>query len=173
MSNLEQYLDPSFVYRFEQGPQVVADIEQAKQDGINCISLTHLAIESLFNYRLPEDLHCAELYQDAGYFDEISSLSAMEVGDVIWFGVETPTIEPGAFVPVYEDGILVNWRDFPVKHAGIFHGWSSNGEPEILHATHLAGTNVIWPLSKFAEFRRYQKIYSVRRLKEQYQSIVL
>lgn len=170
MSTLEQYLDPAFVYSFWQGPQAVRSVEQALNEGINCVALAHLVIDSLFEYRLPADLDCFELFTDTFHLDEVASLSDMQDGDLIWFGVEESLTEVEDFVPVFQDGLLVNWRDFPVKHVGIFTGRSENGEPLILHSTSVEGTNVVWPLSRFNGYARYRKIYGVKRLKTVHRS---
>ncbi len=167
MHDLETYVDPRFVYDFWQGPREVRNLDQALENGINCISLAHLAIRGLFKYELPEELHCAELFNDVSYFDEVPTVSDMEPGDLIWFGLEEPVMSAEEFVPVYQGDKLTNWRDFPVKHVGIFTGKYEDSEPLILHSSNIEGTNVIWPLSRFDEYRRYQKIYGIRRLKDE------
>jgi hypothetical protein len=90
---------------------------------------------------------------------------ALRLGDLVWFGVEEPAIETHEFQPLYENGQLVNWSDFPVKHVAISTGESNDGDPLLLHSTSIAGTNVIWPMSSFATYRRYRKHYGVTRLK--------
>lgn len=168
MNELDQYLDSRFVYSFWQGPEDVRSVAQALKDGINCISLAHLAINSLFGYNLPKELHCSELFTDTIYFDEVDSLTDMELGDVVWFGLEDPPLEVDDYIPEYKNDGLVNWQEFPVKHAGIYNGESDNDDPYILHSTSIGGTNVVWPLSKFSQYRRYRKLYGIRRLRDEY-----
>lgn len=86
-------------------------------------------------------------------------------GDLAWFGTENADIEPEVFVPVYKDGALTNWADFPIKHAAIHTGEADEaGNPLLLHSTHVEGTNTVWPLPKFAIYRKYRKLYGITRL---------
>lgn len=163
---LELYIDPAFEYKFTQGPDVVRSREDAIRYGINCVSLAHLVLKGLFQYRLPPDLMCSELYLDRQYFDEVPSLEHMQIGDLVWFGIEEPAVAVDEFVPHYIDGQLVNWADFPVKHVAIYTGEIGGGNDYLLlHSTHIEGTNSIWPLAKFADYRKYKKLYGITRLK--------
>ena len=156
---LTRYLDPEFIYRFMQNPNVVRSEEDARKHGINCVSLAHLAIKNLFEYELPRDLLCAELYADTKHFERIEQLQDMQTGDLVWFGIEQPAIHPEEFVPRYdEQGKLINWSDFPVKHVAISTGeHNEDRDPLLLHSTYYEGTNVIWPLSRFSAYPKYKK----------------
>jgi hypothetical protein len=133
--------------------------------GNNCVSLVHLGIKLLYGVELPENLGCAELYQDTEFFKPVENIENIQVGDLTWFGIENPSVPPENIELVHRpNGELVNWRDFPVKHVGITYDIQE--EPQILHATHFAGTNVVWGLSAFAQHRRYKKLYKVSRFKE-------
>ena len=169
-NKLNGFIDPRFTYNFYHGPDVIGDIEAARQYGLNCVALAHLATKHLFQYSLPSSLHCAELYVNTLHFGVIPDIDNIEQGDLVWFGLADAAIQPEEFEPQYQDGALINWRDFPVKHVGIHTGETALDDPLILHATHLAGTNVVWPLSRFSDYRRYQKIYSIRRLKESFKT---
>lgn len=164
---LDRYVDSDFVYRFMQNPDVVRSEEDARRDGINCVSLAHLALKELFEKELPEDLLCAELYADRDYFDHFDSLDNLQTGDLVWFGIENPRIMPDDFTPLYEQGRLVNWRDFPIKHVAISTGErDETGDELLLHSTYYEGTNTIWPLSQFASYERYRRTYGISRLKD-------
>ncbi len=162
---LGQYTDPPFPYDFTQGPDVVRSHEDARRGGVNCISLAHLAMSDLFDIKLPPGLHRAEMYVDTMYFEDVADSDAMRCGDIVWFGIASPAIEPVDFIPVYENGVLLNWAAFPVKHATVFTGnRDHNGDPLLLHATRFAGMSTIWPMSKFPEYDMYRRRYATRRL---------
>jgi hypothetical protein len=150
-----------------QGPQATNNIEKARENGINCISLAHLVIESLFEFKLPKELHCYELFNDMIHFDEVT-ISDMKIGDLIWFGIDNPNIDLEEFTPIYQDNRLVNYKDFPVKHVGIFDHFDSDGIPQILHSTMIDEANTVWAIDRFSQYKRYQKIYGVRRLRDDY-----
>ena len=162
---LSQFINDDYHYKFSHGPNIVRSKEQAQRDGINCVSLAHLALRELRNITLPSELMCAELHQDRTYFDEVSD-SEMITGDLVWFGIENPPIEPHQFIPLYENGELTNWREYPVKHVAIATGEVDyDGDPLLLHSTNLTGTNTVWPMRLFANYRRYKQIYGITRLK--------
>ena len=163
---LEPYLDPVFEYKFTQGPHVVQSREDAIRYGINCVSLAHLALKDLFEYELPSELQCTELYMDRDHFDKVENIEDMQTGDLLWFGLQEPLVEAHEFVPHYVSGQLLNWDDFPIKHVAIYTGETDmDNEYLLLHSTHVEGTNVVWPLSKFREYHKYRKLYGISRLK--------
>lgn len=168
MDKLQKYIDDRFVFNVNQGPRDVPDIELALETGINCITLAHLAVHSLFVYRLPQNLHFYELFTDTTHFDEVDDISKGEIGDLIWFGPNDPNLSTDNFIPLYRGDELINWRDYPVRHVGVLQSFSEQGEAQILHATKFAGTNVIWPLGQFQDYDRYQRIYGMRRLRPEY-----
>lgn len=162
---LECFIDPTLQYRFMQDPRNVRSIEDARTGGINCITLAHLAVRELFAVELPPELHFSEAFLDRRHFTDVPLLDDLRRGDLVWFGLESPPIQVADFRPVYRDGQLVNYHEFPVKHVAIATGnTDARGEPTLLHATHIAGTNVVWPLNKFAEYARYRKVYGISRL---------
>lgn len=165
-NTLDTFIDPAYRYDFWQGPAEVRSITDAQRSGLNCIALAHLAINKLFEVELPPELHCAELYTDTQYFTRVDDLAEARRGDLLWFGVANPVIEPAAFVPLYRDGMLVNWRDFPVKHVAVHTGKrDEQDEPLLLHASQEDSTNVIWPLPEFAKRnKRWEKFYGISRL---------
>ena len=162
---LESYVNPAYVYKFCQGPDVVRDRKDALRYGINCVALAHLAIRDLFDYALPRELQCAEMYLDRNHFEKVNGTEAMRQGDLVWFGIDNATIEPEEFELVYEHGVLVNWADFPVKHVSVYIGnKDERGVPLLLHATHVGGTNAVWPVDRFVEYRKYRRMYGITRL---------
>lgn len=160
----EQYLDPALKYDFTKGPEVVGDLEQARKMGMNCISLAHIVLKDLFDVALRPEQHCYEMYADSIHFESVEKPSAMQVGDLVWFGYPRPRVSPATYKPVYDTlGRLENWRDNPIKHVGIYTGKIIDGDYGLLHATHYTGGNVIWPLKKFKQFRRYNRTYRISR----------
>lgn len=161
---INKYINPVFRYNFHQGPANVPDISTAIQNGLNCIALAHLALKDLFDYSLPPSLHCYEMFSDEERFLPIDAADEMQKGDLVWFGHSSPRIPIDEFVPHYDDGgTLTNWMDNPVKHVAIYSGEKID-DFMMLHATYIEGTNVIWPLKKFADYVRYEKIYKISRL---------
>ena len=133
--------------------------------GNNCVALAHLALGQLFGRQPAPDKHCYEMVTDEHQFATVASLDDMQPGDLVWFGRVQPPVPMARFVPEYDDtGYLLNWRDFAVNHVAIYTGMRQDGEPLLLHASPTDGTNVIWPLGRFAEHERYEQIYRVSRL---------
>ena len=167
INTLEQYIDPTYVYRFTHGPNIVDTREAALRKGINCVSLAHLALKDLFEYSLPADLLCSELYNDREHFRSVAKSETTQTGDLVWFGLENPKTEIAEFVPQYRDGELLNWLDYPIKHVAIHTGErDKQGDYLLLHSTSIVGTNTIWPLRRFANYERYRKLYGFTRLKK-------
>lgn len=161
---LERYVDPAFIYRFTQGPDRVPDEATARRDGLNCVALAHLVLRDLFGQSLPNSLHCYEMVSDTQYFDTIDSTETMQAGDLVWFGLVSPKVSLLDYIPQYDrNGDLVNWRDNPVKHVAIYTGENPR-DRLMLHTTNIEGTNVVWPLRQFADYRRYERIYRISRL---------
>ena len=123
-----------------------------------------MALGKLFGQQPGPDKHCYEMVTDERQFATVGSLREMQSGDLVWFGRGRPPVPIRQFVPEYDStGYLLNWRDFAVNHVAIYTGMQQDGEPLLLHASPTDGTNVIWPLSKFAEHERYEQIYRISR----------
>lgn len=163
-TRLETYLNPSYAYDFWSGPDVIQSKDEALANGINCISLAHLALQDLFECRLPQSLMCSELYKDREHFRPMNERELNQIGDLMWFGIEDPPVNVDEFVPCYEDGKLINWADFPVKHVAIHTGEDNDGDPLLLHSTSIVGTNIVWPMSYFKTYKRYRRFYGATRL---------
>ncbi len=161
---VQKYLNAEFKYEFTQGPDNAHTFELAVVDGINCISLAHFMLKELFGVTLPTNFKSLELYKDTEYFDDVSDVESMKLGDLVWFGLSDPPIKLDEFEPDYKDGELLNWHDFPVRHVGIYTG-DKTSDFEILHATPVDNTVTVWPLQKFQDYEKYKQIYGVRRLK--------
>lgn len=158
-------MDDAFRYDFDQGPKQVRSREDAIRYGINCVGLAHLALLDIFGRELDPSRHCYEMFTDNEQFATVESAAEMRIGDLAWVGVSRPPVPLDKFVPEYDDtGYLLNWRDFAVNHVAIYTGQTQDGEPLMLHASPMDGTNAIWPLSRFAEYQRYEKIYRISRL---------
>ncbi len=165
IDSLKHYIDREFVYSFGQGPNKVSSEAEARQKGINCVTLAHLALRELFDQKLPTNLHCYEMATDYDYFKTVESPDLMQQGDLVWFGYANPHQSIEDFEPTYDDeGYLLNWRDSPIKHVAIYTGEQQNNDFMMLHSTHIEGTNTVWPLSLFAMYKRYEKIYRIGRL---------
>jgi len=163
--DLKHFVDPAFVYSFEKGPNRVSSEAVAKQEGLNCVTLAHLALDELFDRKLPANLHCYEMATDEDYFETIESPELMQQGDLVWFGFASPRQTIEDFVPKYDaNGFLLNWRDSPIKHVAMYTGERREGDFMMLHSTHIEGTNAIWPLGLFSKYKRYERIYRIGRL---------
>jgi hypothetical protein len=164
-SRLGQFLNPEYAYKFSQNPNVVRTKEDALRSGINCISLAHLVIKELFDYELPPDLLCAELYLDHEHFEPVADTTKMQLGDLVWFGASNFGKDPFEVELRYgKHGQLINWREFPVKHVAIYTGLTESCDPLLLHATFVGGVNnTVWPMSKFRSYQRYKKMHGITR----------
>lgn len=162
----QQYLDPGFRYSLFQRPELVRSREDALRDGLNCVSLAHLVIRDLFGYTLPASLQSYELARDREHFEPVADPADLRAGDLVWFGLEGPEASLETFVPRFDGDNLVNWRDMPVKHVAVATGTrDGGGDPLLLHASKIAGTNVVWPLRRFRDYDRYQRIHVILRLR--------
>jgi hypothetical protein len=163
---LQEYIDTDYTYRFLQNPDVVNGKADALANGLNCVTLAHFAMQDLFNYELPKDLLFAEMYLDEEHFKTVESLGALQLGDLVWFGRPDPLLRPEEFEPEYQDGRLLNWQQFPVKHVAIFSGERTpDDDPILVHATYRTGTTCAWPLQTFLEYRWCGQVYGASRLK--------
>jgi hypothetical protein len=126
--------------------------------------LAHLALKDLFGVTLPARLMCAEMFLDREYFRSVSSVNSTRIGDLAWFGPHEPPTTVSDFRFDYREGQLVNAGDFPVKHVAVFSGLhhDQSGEPLLLH-TSKGINNCLWPLSRFMEVPRYQRLYEITR----------
>jgi hypothetical protein len=160
----ERYIDPNCTYDFWLRPADVPSLDEAKRRGMNCVVLAHLVMQDLFDYTLPSDLRCTEMFLDTTHFVRTAYHPAdLAEGDLLWFGKPAPVSAVEEFTPQYdESGHLQNWRDFPVNHVGIYVGQAA-GEPQVLHSVARENTTV-WPLSKFAEIPRYSVVWGSSRL---------
>lgn len=165
MADLAELASPELRYALHNGPDVVKSLEDARQLGLNCIALAHLALRNL-GIKLPARLRCYELFYDRRFFEPVDSPDQAEAGDLFFFGRTNPKVSVENFQPVFEDGYLANWRDFPITHVGINTG-ETDGELQILHATHIEGTATIWPLRRFSDYSRYQMLYKITRPKDE------
>lgn len=161
------YLDPAFRYVNSQNPARVRSREDALRDGLNCVALAHLVIRDLFGYALPPGFQSLELFSDLAHFEPVAAVEGMEAGDLVWFGVACPAVRLEDFAPRFRDGELLNFGDFPVNHVAVCTGDRDNGDPLLLHASYMDGTNAVWALSKFRAYERYGKIYAIRRLRQE------
>lgn len=163
-----RYLDPAFRYVKSQNPALVRSRDDALRDGLNCVALAHLVIRDLFGCTLPAELQALELVRDQAYFDPVPDAGRLSAGDLVWLGLDDPSLREEDFVPEYDGVDLVNGGDFPVKHVAISTGASDHDDRLLLHASVLDGTNAIWPLARFADYPRYGRIYALRRLRPEH-----
>lgn len=165
MSEFNKFIDLNAPYKLMSGPNVVKNLEDAQELGMNCIALAHFVLEDMFGQRLPEHMRCYETFTNTNKFELVDGIESSQAGDLVWFGLESPKISVEEFVPDYQDQELANWQDFPVKHVGIITGEHEGNEPLILHTTFYARGSVEWPLSKFKQYPKYARIYAIQRLK--------
>lgn len=170
----QRYLDPAFRYSLFQKPAVVRSRGDALRDGLNCVSLAHLVTRDLFGYTLPAGLQTYELVRDREHFELVPDPARLRAGDLVWFGLAEPPVSLEEFVPQYDGDELLNWRDLPVKHVAISTGAREAreaGDPLLLHASLIAGTNVLWPLRRFRDYDRYQRIYAIQRVRPEFRRL--
>lgn|GEM_PF-896450 len=162
---LGQFLDPAYFYEFMRNPDVVRSKDDALRGGINCVSLAHLVLKELFDYELPPELGCAELYRDQDFLIRDIDPNESRKGDLWWFGVNSGK-DPLKLPLHYDDqGRLINWYESPVKHVAIHTGSYADGEPLLLHATHRnGGKNALWPVSGFSSYNKYKQFWGITRL---------
>ena len=163
-----RYLDPAFRYVVSQNPARVRSRQDALRDGLNCVALAHLVTRDLFGYTLPARLQSLELSRDQAHFEAVPDPERMQVGDLVWFGVDQPRVGLDEFVPQYDGDELMNGGDLPVKHVAICAGAGDDGDRLLLHASSVDGTNALWPLKLFREYDRYRRIYAIRRLRQEF-----
>lgn len=167
----QNYLDANYYYDFMSGPASLKLKKVADRVGINCVALFHLMIRDLFGYSLPNKLRSYEMTHDTQYFEEVSTLSAMQLGDIVGFGSAKPQFQINTFKPKFIGGELINWQDFPVKHFAVYINEKLPGDYLMLHASPVDGTVSVWPLKKFSRYKNYQKIYYIKRLKAQFHNL--
>lgn len=160
-----RYVDPGFRYALRQNPARVRSRDDALRDGLNCVALAHLVIRDLFGCALPASLQMYELIHEREYFEPVPSLKLMRAGDLVWFGPEHPPLELDEFVPRFDREDITNMRDFPVKHVAVCTGSRDDGDPLMLHASRMEGTNALWPLRRFLARDQYRRVYAIRRLR--------
>lgn len=162
---LDRFINPDYTYRFEQGPGTVCTEADAYSLGLNCVTLAHLTLKHLYGITLPPNLDCYEMFTDTQYFEPVETTTDARRGDLIWFGLEHSPQQFRNFLPRYDaGGHLVNWRAFPLRHVGVIYNPNIE-DPLILHASQVEGTNVIWPLSKFKNYKQYRNVFGISRIK--------
>ena len=166
-----RYLDPAFRYVRSQNPARVRSRQDALRDGLNCVALAHLVTRDLFGYTLPAHLQSLELARDLAHFEPVPDPDQLQVGDLVWLGVDRPQVELDEFVPQYNGDELVNGGDVPVKHVAIYTGTRDEDDHLMLHASSVDGTNALWPLRRFRDYDRYGRIYAIRRLRQEFRLI--
>ncbi len=161
---MEQFISPPIPYELLHGPLTAPDIASARQNGANCYALYRLARKAL---GVEENLPSEGLYEavlavpSLGAEDRTGDL---RVGDGISFGPQAPKIAIDRFMPEFdEQGYLMNWRDFPIRHIGIVASVGGDTGPQILHASQYDGKSTIWPLDMFQNFPRYARQFGTHR----------
>lgn len=159
-------LSPSISYNFHNGPDLIKSAHDAKKFGLNCVALAHITIRELLDYSLPADMHCFEMLRDTEHFADVEVRSDLHTGDLMIFGRNQQGFDIDSFIPEYdENGSLLNWLKTPVRHVAVAVGSANEGSP-MLHATHVVGGSTIWPLTKFGEYVRYEKVLRHARIKD-------
>jgi cell wall-associated NlpC family hydrolase len=145
------------------GPDKVRSFDDAERAGINCVSLAHLALRELFDYELPPDLFCYEMFKDTRF--EAVTPAEMRMGDLVWFGPADIHSALGAFSPEYdESGWMRNWGDCPINHVAIAVDISGGKQFELLHASAQESGVALWSFDQFAAEPRYASVVGASRL---------
>lgn len=161
----ERYLgDNRLVYNFDLTPKDVPSLAQAYLRGINCTLLARFVQEDLYNYKLPDELMCTEMYFDTKHFYRTNPES-LRAGDLVWFGRLDSKQTVNEFIPEYNKSRqLLNWKQLPINHVGIATGETSDQGPVILHAIEQENVT-LWPIERFRDVRRYSVVWGASRLK--------
>lgn len=168
----QSYLDETYSYKYTNWPDVVSSQVQALREGLNCITLVHLLVERLFGEKLPKSLRSIELYQDVNYFDLVTNIDDVNLGDIIFVGKDGQKERLENFIPEYDNsGFLLNEPDLPKIHLALYTGEGNTGDPLFIHANGVDKKVSLWPLSKFKDYERYSTIYAIKRLKQELKKI--
>jgi hypothetical protein len=165
-----RYLDPVFRYVWSQNPARVRSREDALRGGLNCVALAHLVTRDLFGYTLPARLQCLELARDLEHFEPVQDPGRMKAGDLVFFGVDRPSVSLDEFVPQYGGDELANPGEVPVKHVAICANDGDGDDRLLLHASSADGTNALWPLRRFRDYDRLRRIHVIRRLRQEFRA---
>lgn len=129
-------------YRLENGPDAEVG---SLTEGVNCQLLTHLVLAVLFQVSLPPEMKSREIFEDQVRFSHIPVEKA-RLGDVFVFG-------------------RPNQRDLRWLHLAVHVDQEVTIDPPLLvHASSVDGRVSLWSLDKFFQYRRYQRLYAVKRL---------
>lgn len=155
---VDYFLDSRFQYDFTIVPG------QEPDDRMNCLTLVHAACKRMLGYELPKELLCTELYEDRAHTQHVSS-DDLKAGDLVWFGQADQRAQR-LFVPQYdENGRIKNWANSPLQHVGVYIGRDDFDNPQILHASQQAGTNVVQSLDKIRQEPKHAHVLDISRLK--------
>ncbi len=130
-------------YLYENGPTT----SRHPSEGVNCQLLVHLALKLLHGIDLPSAMMSKEIFEDREFFVEIPCDTA-SLGDIFVFG-KTAETDPRQFhlaVKIDDD--------------------AQTQQPLLIHATSIEKTVAVWPLSQFFFYSRYEKLFTVKRLKQ-------
>lgn len=135
-------------YDFRAFPGVV-DIEYA--EALNCIALVHLVLRREFRAWLPTGMWAVEIKEDQEFLKTVQEDS--RAGDIFVFGETDPRRRDPGNSQVFH--VTLNTGEFDKK-----------GNPLLLHTTDLNGSSsTIWPLREFGRYKRYERLYAVKRHK--------
>lgn len=155
-------------YKWEQGPQQVRSLQAAYEHGLNCVSLSHLALESL-GVMLPKDLHCYEMWEDIQRtrrsLRPVEELHVVREGDVVILGLDRRDDVMRHFSPRYsDDGFLKNYADNPLRHVAVCTGEvdEASGTPIVLHTNHHSGVEIA-SLDHVRRVEEHAKVYGIGR----------
>jgi len=137
----ERYL--GIPYCFENGPDKVPNLATARREGANCQAFVHL-IQAELGSPLPLDVLSKEIFEDDSRFPSVP-LDEIEGGEIFLFGREQEK-DPRKF------------------HKAIYTGLrNKQGDPLLIHNNGIDKVSSIWPLGRFAEAERYQRLYAIKK----------
>ncbi|MFA6572488.1 MAG: hypothetical protein WCT77_14765 [Bacteroidota bacterium] len=170
----QSFLDASYRYNYQNGPNVITSEGQALKEGINCIGLMHLLVKRLFNISLPQNLRVLEIYNDNPYFKTVSETDELQMGDVLFLGREQLPDYINLYKPRYDEGKnLINEDEgkniIGDKHAG-YHTVMYTGErdenstPLVIDIEKAADNVRIWILKELMKNEKYKVLYRIKRI---------
>lgn len=131
-------------YCFKNGPDKVPDLTTARREGANCQALAHL-IQTELGSPLPLGALSKEIFEDDSRFPSVP-LGEIKGGEIFLFGREQ--------------------EEDPRKlHKAVYTGLrDEEGDPLLIHSNGIDGESSIWPLGRFANVKRYQRLYAIKRI---------
>lgn len=146
-ADFERYV--GIPYDFNAFPRVGFNLEEA--EALNCIGLVHLVLWKEFWAGLSTGMWALEIKADEEFLKTVQ-LEETEAGDIFVFGAKDPRRKDPGNAQVLH--LAINTGQVDKRGYPLF----------LLHTTDLNGSaSTIWPLSRFGRYKRYERLYAIKR----------